>query len=143
MAFPFRSPVGKVQSVFGRDVLAAGHRSQGPDRPMRRDRTLWGPLGILICALSAAVPTLPRAEDFPPMTVQILAGPCASCHGPGGHSPGAIPSIAGLSQADAVEKMLAFRNDADPAATVMPRLMKGYDEDQIRALAHWFAEGDR
>ena len=89
---------------------------------------------LLVAALPAA------AETPDPAALQVLAGPCANCHGPDGHSPGAIPSIAGLAEEQATERMLAFRNGTDPTATVMPRLMKGYDEAQIRALARWFAE---
>ena len=84
--------------------------------------------------------SLAQAQELDPAAVQVLAGPCASCHGPDGHSPGAIPSIAGLAEEQATERMLAFRNGTDPTATVMPRLMKGYDEAQIRALARWFTE---
>ena len=95
---------------------------------------------LLSIVFLAAGPGAAGAQDLDPAAVQVLAGPCASCHGPDGRSPGAIPSIAGLPEATAAERMLAFRDDADPAATIMPRLMKGYDEAQIRALAHWFAE---
>lgn len=90
---------------------------------------------VLATGLSAA-----QAQDVDPAAVQVLAGPCASCHGPDGRSHGAIPSIAGLDEQRAVDRMLSFRADADPAATIMPRLMKGYDEAEIRALARWFAE---
>lgn len=89
---------------------------------------------LLAAGLGAA-----SAQELDPAAVQVLAGPCASCHGPEGRSPGAIPPIAGLPADTAVKRMLAFREDADPSATVMPRLMKGYDEDEIRALAQWFA----
>ena len=91
----------------------------------------------VLAAMLPPVPALAQAIDAD--AVQVLAGPCAECHGPHGRSPGAIPSIAGLPEQQAVDRMLAFRNGTDPAATVMPRLMKGYDETQIRALAHWFA----
>lgn len=90
---------------------------------------------LLAAGLGAA-----RAQELDPAAVQVLAGPCANCHGPEGRSPGAIPAIAGLPADAAAKRMLAFRQDADPSATVMPRLMKGYDEDEIRALARWFAE---
>lgn len=93
------------------------------------------PILALAAGLSSA-----QAQELDPAAVQVLAGPCASCHGPDGRSPGAIPSIAGLPEADAVARMLAFRGGTDPAATIMPRLMKGYDEAEIRALARWFAE---
>lgn len=94
---------------------------------------------LSILLLAAGLGTA-QAQDLDPATVQVLAGPCANCHGPDGRSPGAIPSIAGLPEDAAVRQMLAFRDDADPSATVMPRLMKGFDEDEIRALARWFAE---
>ena len=90
---------------------------------------------VLSAGLAAA-----QTPETDPATTEMLAGPCANCHGPAGRSPGAIPSIAGLDEDYAVAKMLAARADDDPKATVMPRLMKGYDEAQIRALARWFAK---
>ncbi len=75
-----------------------------------------------------------------PVDPSVLAGPCANCHGPDGHSAGAIPSIAGLPEAETAALLRAFRADEVQGATVMPRLMKGYDEAQIDMLAKWFAE---
>lgn len=92
----------------------------------------------LACALALAAPGAGLAQAV--SEAQILAGPCAACHGPAGHSPGSIPSIAGLPEADLVEKLTAFR-DAPPAGTtVMGRHMKGYDDAQIAALAKFFSE---
>ncbi|MFT3688798.1 c-type cytochrome [Paenirhodobacter sp.] len=76
------------------------------------------------------------------MDATVLAGPCAACHGPDGRSPGAIPSLAGQNEDDLRARMRAFRDGTAPA-TVMTRLMKGYSEDEIAALAHWFAENAR
>lgn len=95
---------------------------------------------LLLAVLAASLPFAAPAQQPDAAAVQVLAGPCANCHGPDGRSPGAIPSIAGLPEDEAVEKMLAFRGGRDPSATVMPRLMKGYDEAQIRDLAAWFAK---
>ena len=95
---------------------------------------------LLSIVFLAGGPGAAGAQDLDAAAVQVLAGPCASCHGPDGRSPGAIPSIAGLPEATAAERMLAFRDGTDPSATIMPRLMKGYDEAEIRALARWFAE---
>ncbi|MDO5706966.1 MAG: hypothetical protein Q4G49_18095 [Paracoccus sp. (in: a-proteobacteria)] len=95
---------------------------------------------ILALALCALLPGAAAAQAVPDAAAaQMLAGPCANCHGPDGHSPGAIPSIAGLPADEAREKLLVFRDGSAPA-TVMTRLMKGYDEAQIGALAAWFAE---
>lgn len=35
--------------------------------------------------------------------------------------------------------MKSFKNGEFPDATVMTRLMKGYDDAQIHALAQWFS----
>ncbi|MDO5631986.1 MAG: hypothetical protein Q4G22_09120 [Paracoccus sp. (in: a-proteobacteria)] len=99
---------------------------------MRRKLT-----GIL--ALCVLLPAGAAAQDLDRAAVQVLAGPCASCHGPDGHSPGAIPSIAGQPREQLQDRMLAFRSGSEPS-TVMGRHMRGYDEAQIAALAQWFSE---
>ena len=88
---------------------------------------------MLTATLTAAAAADERAA------AQVLAGPCAGCHGPDGHSPGAMPSIAGRPEAELLARMTSVR-DGTADATVMTRLMKGYDEAQIATLAHWFAE---
>lgn len=72
---------------------------------------------------------------------QVLAGPCANCHGPQGRSPGAIPSIAGLPESVLKARFVAYKSDAPPAGTtIMNRLARGYTDDQIAALARYFAQ---
>lgn len=94
--------------------------------------------GLALLAV-LALPSVGATEGFDLAAVQVLAGPCANCHGPDGHSPGAIPSIAGLPAGETRDKLTAFRDGSAPA-TVMARLMKGYDEAEIAALAEWFSE---
>lgn len=94
-------------------------------------------LMVLPMILTASFALTAAADER--AAVQVLAGPCASCHGPDGHSPGATPSIGGRPEAELRSRMEGFR-DGTIDATVMTRLMKGYDEAQIAALAHWFAE---
>lgn len=71
--------------------------------------------------------------------LQVLAGPCANCHGPDGRSPGAIPPLAGVSEAQLRDRMSGFR-DGSQQGTIMPRIMKAYDDTQIAGLARWFAK---
>jgi cytochrome subunit of sulfide dehydrogenase len=59
-----------------------------------------------------------------------LAHAWAACHGPDGQSQGAIPSLNGLSAADAIAALQAFRA-ATRKGTVMLRIAKGLDD------AHW------
>lgn len=70
----------------------------------------------------------------------VLAGSCANCHGPNGHSPGAIPSIAGEPYAVLKAQLEAFRAGEPADATIMPRLMRAYSDAEIDALARWFSE---
>ena len=67
-----------------------------------------------------------------------LAYACAACHGPNGHSQGAIPSIDKLPPEDFVAALKAFRADSRKG-TVMNRIAKGLDDTEIDAIAAYFA----
>ena len=69
-----------------------------------------------------------------------LAANCANCHGTDGRSAGGggMPGLAGLSSAYFVEQMRLFR-DGKRQATVMHQIAKGYTEEQVAALAEYFA----
>lgn len=86
---------------------------------------LAGTLGV---ALSAHAD--PRAR--------FMAANCSYCHGPGGKSHGAIPSLAGLEPGYFVEQMKAFRDGSRPA-TVMKKHAAGYTDAEFEALAKYFA----
>lgn len=68
-----------------------------------------------------------------------LADACTSCHGLGGRSSGAIPSIAGLDREALRSQLLAFREQKIEAA-VMNRIARGYSEAEIGALADYFSK---
>ncbi len=69
---------------------------------------------------------------------RALAATCTGCHGPNGASAGEIPSIAGMEKDRMVSLMQAFRDGSKPS-TVMQQHARGYTQDQIDALADWFA----
>jgi sulfide dehydrogenase cytochrome subunit len=69
----------------------------------------------------------------------ILGLSCAACHGTGGNSPGAIPSIAGKKKAFIADSLRNFRDDRKKA-TVMNRIAKGYTDAEIEALAEYFSK---
>jgi cytochrome subunit of sulfide dehydrogenase len=69
----------------------------------------------------------------------MLANNCSTCHGPDGHSPGAIPSIAGKSADYIATAMRDFRAGTRPG-TVMNRHAKGYSDEDIQALADYFSK---
>ncbi|HEY5869173.1 MAG TPA: c-type cytochrome, partial [Candidatus Tectomicrobia bacterium] len=67
-----------------------------------------------------------------------LASTCVTCHGPAGHSQGAIPSLATLSSADIMTALQAFRAETR-SSTVMHRIARGLDDADITAVATYFA----
>ena len=79
-----------------------------------------------------------RAQD-----VAVLAASCANCHGPDGRSTGGIPTLRGLPEAHLLQRLQAFKAGTAKDATVMTRLAKGYDDEQLKALAQWFSKKGR
>lgn len=67
-----------------------------------------------------------------------LAHACAPCHGPDGRSQGAIPSLDGLSAAETIAALRAFRA-ATRQGTVMLYIARGLDDADIIAVATYFA----
>ncbi|MGQ0656360.1 MAG: c-type cytochrome [Betaproteobacteria bacterium] len=69
-----------------------------------------------------------------------LAAGCAICHGTDGRVPAGAPVIplAGLPRQHIADQMRAFRDGKRPA-TVMHQIARGYTDQQIDALAAWFA----
>lgn len=82
----------------------------------------WGGLA------SAAEP--PRDRD--------LAAACMTCHGTDGHSAGGMKGLAGQSKADLMADLKGFRDGSKPA-TIMHQISKGYSDEQLEAMAAFFA----
>ena len=98
------------------------------------------PAAMLLALGAALTPVQPAAAQSP-ADVVVLAGPCASCHGTDGRSPGPIVSIAGRPAALLLDQLKAFKSDTPPAGTtVMGRLAKGYTDEQLASLAAHFSK---
>ena len=68
-----------------------------------------------------------------------LAAPCFTCHGTDGRSVGGVPpALAGRGKAELLEIMKAFKSDKRPA-TLMHQQAKGYSDQQLEAIAGYFA----
>lgn len=78
----------------------------------------------------AQAPTAMQARD--------MAATCANCHGTNGVSQGGTDSLAGTSKNDTARRMREFKAGTRPG-TVMPQLAKGFTDEQIEAMAAWFA----
>lgn len=96
------------------------------------------PLTLCVLALAAALWPIcePLAADD---KGRALAATCTGCHGPNGASTGAIPSIAGMERERLVSLMHDFR-DGKREATVMHQHARGYTDEQVEAMAAWFAQ---
>lgn len=116
-----------------------------PLSPVRTLRpALW--LAAALLAPAAMAQTAPTAHAAPAgagpsvQDISLIAGTCANCHGPDGRSTGGIPQLRGLPEQHLLQRMQAFKAGTATDATVMTRLMKGYDDAQIAALAQWFSK---
>ena len=102
-------------------------------------RSIRFALAVVIAALGATVAVGQSAD---PKTARSLAATCANCHGTGGVSVGDVESLAGKPREELVRKMQEFKSGARPG-TIMNQLAKGYTDEQIEALAAWFAAQKR
>ncbi|QXL84603.1 c-type cytochrome [Comamonas sp. NLF-1-9] len=73
-----------------------------------------------------------------PLQVRSWAAGCANCHGTDGHALKGMPPLAGKNQADMTDKLLAYKNGSAPS-TIMQQLAKGYTDEQLSAIAGYFA----
>jgi sulfide dehydrogenase cytochrome subunit len=72
--------------------------------------------------------------------IEVLARTCNNCHGVNGVSAGAsMPSIGGLPRTYLENIMKQWKYDERGAAT-MNRIVKGFSDDEINALAAYFAK---
>jgi cytochrome subunit of sulfide dehydrogenase len=92
-------------------------------------RTLGG-LALLI-ALTA--PTVMVAAEMP-----AGASSCSGCHAASAAVQTPVPRLVGVPAPQIVTAMQAFRTGQRPA-TVMDRIAKGFSEEEISALAAWYA----
>ncbi len=96
----------------------------------------------LTAAAVLAVSGLAQAQ-VDPLHVRSWAASCAACHGTDGRAQPGMVSLAGTSKDDIVRKMLDFKAGRMPAATIMHQLAKGYSDEQIVAIAGYFAAQKR
>ena len=92
-------------------------------------------LGLTLLALMAST-GLAQAQDV--LQVRSWAAACANCHGTAGRAQPGMEALAGANKDDIVKKMLDFKAGRKPA-TIMHQLAKGYSDEQIAAIAGYFA----
>ena len=104
----------------------------------RFQQTFWPAFCLALGGL-CAVPLVSAQTTLTVQDAKVLAATCFNCHGPNGQSSQSIPRLQGQEANRLLQRMQDFKAGKATDATVMTRLMKGYDDEQIRALAKWFA----
>ncbi|MBF0265506.1 MAG: hypothetical protein HQL46_09565 [Gammaproteobacteria bacterium] len=78
-----------------------------------------------------------QAVSYEVISGRLLASQCAQCHGTNGHSVTEWDSLAGESANEIIEEMREMKaGDEDP---LMQAQAHGYSDEEIEALANWFA----
>jgi cytochrome subunit of sulfide dehydrogenase len=96
------------------------------------NNALWAAAVWLLMAPSAA-----HAQDA--NVGRNLAAGCSACHGTNGQVHGdTVKPLAGVAADKIVAAFNDFKSGALPA-TVMHQIAKGYSDEQIRAMAAYFA----
>ena len=85
---------------------------------------------ITLCVAGASA----LAQD-----ARYLASNCANCHGTNGKAAEGMPALAGMSAATLTAAMTEFKAGTRKGS-IMPQIAKGYSDEQIGALAQYFAQ---
>jgi sulfide dehydrogenase cytochrome subunit len=87
-------------------------------------------IGLIALSLLAAGSL---AADAPPG-----ASSCSGCHPVARSIDTPVKRLVGANPADMVAAMQAYRSGQRPG-TVMDRIAKGFTDDEIKAIADWYA----
>ena len=91
----------------------------------------------LILAVLLFISAMPLAEAAPPIPPPGAAS-CSGCHPTSNSVNTAVPRLVGRSAAEIKAAMQEFRAGQKPAS-VMDRIAKGFSDDEIAAIAAWYA----
>ncbi|QEP41900.1 cytochrome c4 [Ectothiorhodospiraceae bacterium BW-2] len=89
--------------------------------------------------LFGGIVVAPYSSAATPRSAAMLANTCAGCHGTDGYSAGGhMPSLAGLNSRYLYQAMVNYQNDVRPS-TIMGRIARGYSDNELKAMAAYFA----
>lgn len=100
-------------------------------------RPTWS-RALCVGLLIGTFPSLPlHAEEI--RSESMLANTCAGCHGTLGASAGEVmPTIGGMDKGYLVEVLTDYKTGRRPS-TIMGRIMLGYGDQEISAIASFYA----
>jgi sulfide dehydrogenase cytochrome subunit len=86
-----------------------------------------------VAALAVLLGTGAALAEGPPG-----AASCSGCHAASARVETPVPPIKGRSQADIADAMIEYKSGKRPG-TIMDRIAKGFSDEEIRAIAAWYA----
>jgi cytochrome subunit of sulfide dehydrogenase len=92
----------------------------------------------LLCGLLCAGALHAHGDGAKDALGRNLAATCANCHGTNGHSQGSVKALARVPAQDTIVKLTQFKEGKLPA-TIMHQIAKGFSDEQIKAIAEYFA----
>ncbi len=86
-----------------------------------------------VAALAVLLGTGAALAEGPPG-----AASCSGCHAANARVETPVPPIKGRSPADIADAMIEYKSGKRPG-TIMDRIAKGFSDEEIRAIAAWYA----
>jgi cytochrome c553 len=124
-------------------------RGQPEENTMIGRMAVAATAAALLGGAGAVAQQPPPAPSFAPSNltptgVRALAANCAACHGTHGRpAPGStLAGLAGKPKDELLTAMSQFKQGKKPA-TLMHQLAKGYSDEELAALADYFATQPR
>jgi len=96
------------------------------------------PTRILLACTALLAAATSQAQGSDVLQARSWAAACANCHGTNGQALPGMEPLAGANKDELIRKMQDFKAGRKPA-TVMHQLAKGYSDEQIAAIAGYFA----
>jgi sulfide dehydrogenase cytochrome subunit len=100
--------------------------------------TLAGARAALVAVTATWLATDAVGQPAAPLDISLKAASCNACHGPYGRSEAGIPPLAGRSAKELSAALVGFKTGSRPAY-VMQQHAKGYRDDELVAIAEYFA----
>ncbi len=86
-------------------------------------------------AMAVMLALIGQADAAEPTPVGLSS--CSGCHATGATVETPVPRLVGRNPAEIVAAMQEFRSGKRPT-TVMDRIVRGFSDDEIEAIAAWY-----
>jgi cytochrome subunit of sulfide dehydrogenase len=93
---------------------------------------------LVFHSIIAATTLIPLAGAAPAADIPAGAAACSGCHPAKAGVDSPVPRLMGRDAVQIVAAMADFRAGKRPA-TIMDRVAKGFTDDEVKAMAAWFA----